>query len=229
MNIEAVNSVLVKAIIGFQEGEIEAMAEAMATGRTSYDVKPPKPRIPSPAEMHKKHGMPVPSGTVKSELIGKGKARKGMVIGNAMVVKATPTKVTIAFKSGRDAGSRFRGRAYTYTWDGIGYAKSGNYLHTDGFHKLAGSKPMDPKKIYPEGTVIQSEEKWVWIIAGKGKKEKDFDGTVETKHPIRKLKGRKVGELVVRDRESMTGVHGYVYGLGPSSFGLYGLTVRPPR
>jgi hypothetical protein len=41
MDIERVNSVLIRAIVGFQADEIETMAEAMAAGKTSYDVKAP--------------------------------------------------------------------------------------------------------------------------------------------------------------------------------------------
>jgi len=41
MDIERVNSVLVKAIMGFQEAEIESMAEATAGGY----------KVPSPAEV----------------------------------------------------------------------------------------------------------------------------------------------------------------------------------
>ena len=61
MNVEAVNAVLVKAIIGLQAGEIDAMAEAMATGATNYDVPSPKGaaggyRVPSPKDLEPKGG-----------------------------------------------------------------------------------------------------------------------------------------------------------------------------
>lgn len=38
MDVERVNAVLVKAITGFQEAEIEAMSEALAIGVSSYEV-----------------------------------------------------------------------------------------------------------------------------------------------------------------------------------------------
>lgn len=41
MNIEQVNVVLNRAILGLQDGEVESMVEAMARGVTSYDVPAP--------------------------------------------------------------------------------------------------------------------------------------------------------------------------------------------
>jgi hypothetical protein len=41
MDIQRVNAVLEKAIVSFQEDEIEAMAEATAIGQSSYDVPGP--------------------------------------------------------------------------------------------------------------------------------------------------------------------------------------------
>ena len=41
MDIRRVNNVLEKAIVGLQDGEIEAMAEAMAVGSSSYEVPGP--------------------------------------------------------------------------------------------------------------------------------------------------------------------------------------------
>ena len=61
MNIEHVNAVLVKAILGFQEEEIESMAEAMAVGLSSYEVPKPKGyagafKVPSPKDLEPKGG-----------------------------------------------------------------------------------------------------------------------------------------------------------------------------
>jgi len=223
MNIEQVNSVLSRAIVAIQADEIESMSEAMAG---SYRVPSPGKMgftLPTPAEMHKKHGMSVPSGTVKGELLGKGKARKGMRLGNWAVVKASPPRVTVHHVD--SVGALVRGgRALTYVWDGIGYTQQGSYLHTDGIHKLAGSKPIDPTKLYPEGSVLQSQEKWTWIITGKGTPETDWKGRPDGyKYPVRKLKGKKTFTMTISARGTVD------VDDGKNRQGLYKVTVRPPR
>jgi hypothetical protein len=52
MDIERVNRALTKAILSFQEAEVQVMAEAMAVGVTSYQVPSPGTpyKVPSPAE-----------------------------------------------------------------------------------------------------------------------------------------------------------------------------------
>jgi hypothetical protein len=52
MNIEHVNRALTKAILSFQDAEVQVMAEAMAVGVTSYQVPSPGTpyKVPSPAE-----------------------------------------------------------------------------------------------------------------------------------------------------------------------------------
>lgn len=209
MDIQQVNLVLEKAIGFFQESELESLHEVGFTIPTPQqmhqktgmhipdEMKKPKFKVPSPGQMHKKHGMPVPSGTVKGGLIGKGEAREGMKLGDSWeVVRATPTRVTIqifsrAFTSGRS-------KAFTYKWDGYGYERGGKYLTYDGTDETPGSKPVDPQKLYPEGTVIQGREKWIFVIAGKGKKtkgvwSKDWYYT----YPVKKRRGKKVFDMII--------------------------------
>jgi len=75
------------------------------------------------------------------ELIGKHQASTGMKIGSLpwVVVKATPTRVTVASGSGVNPGSKFSGKKYVFTWDGTGYKRQGQYLHTDGVYALKES------------------------------------------------------------------------------------------
>lgn len=213
MNIEQVNTVLSKAIMGLQIEEIEALIEAAFM-------------VPSPKEMHQKHGMPLPAGMAQDELIGKGKARAGMVIGTWKVVKADARKVTLAIASGIDTGSRFRGKTYTWIWDGVGYQRGGaSYLHVDGSHELAGSKEPDFKKVYPPNTVVTSDSKWTFIITGKPDKTLGWKGQFEGyKYPARKLKGKKVFTLTIQD-----GGLARFDGGGRDYNSIYRVKVRPPR
>lgn len=73
------------------------------------------------------------------EIIGKGQAKKGTRIGSMKVAKVSPTRVTVFSDSGIDVGSKFAGKHYTYTWDGTGYKRQGQYLHTDGIRALKES------------------------------------------------------------------------------------------
>jgi hypothetical protein len=213
MDIERVNIVLAQAIMGIQTEEIEALIEAAFV-------------VPSPEQMHQKHGMPLPAGMAQDELIGKGMARVGMIIGTWKVVKADARKVTLATASGIDPGSRFRGKAYTWTWDGVGYQRGGaSYLHADGSHELAGSKEPDFKKIYPPDTVVTSESKWTFIITGSPDKTLGWKGKFEGyKYPARKLKGKKAFTLTLQ-----TGGSARFDGGGQDYNSLYRVKVRPPR
>lgn len=208
MDIQAVNVTLSKAILFLQEAEIEGLLEFT---------------VPSPKQMHQKHGMPLPAGMAKDELIGKGKARKGMKLGDGwVVVKASPTRVTIQLPGAGSRGYKV-GKPLTYIWDGIGYARQGDYVHADGVHKLAGSKPVDPSKLYPEGSVIQSMEKWVWIIAGKGKPHTGWRGDSDGyEYPVRKLKGKKTVKMIINARGDVD------VDDGKRRISLYRATVRPP-
>jgi len=51
MDVEQVNSVLIRAILAFQEREIEEMIEATAYGVSSYEV--PSPKISKPIKVKK--------------------------------------------------------------------------------------------------------------------------------------------------------------------------------
>ena len=208
MDIARVNGVLEKAIVFLQEGEAEGLYEAAFA-------------VPTPADMHKKHGMRLPGAD--DALIEKGQAREGMMFGSMRVVKASAGSVTLIYVSQADLGSRFRGKTYTYKWDGIGYGRTGNYLHKDGAHKLPGSKPLKLGVVYPEGTVIQSREKWVWVVSGKGKVR---DGEVSL--PVRKLSGKKAGTMTISKSGWSDSPDVYVYGISKSSVGLTNVTVRPP-
>jgi hypothetical protein len=71
-----------------------------------------------------------------AHMLGKGEAKTSMKIGSHpwVVVKTSPSRVTVASGSGVDSGSKFRGKQYTFVWDGTGYKRQGQYLHTDGIY-----------------------------------------------------------------------------------------------
>jgi len=194
MDIQQVNAVLSKAIMFFQEKEIEAIIEdAIAKGITSYAV--PTPR---------KFG--AIKGPKQSRLLKKGEAVEGMILGDWRVIKASPSRVTIMY-----IGSR-SGKSFTHTWDGIGYSMQSGYLYTDGARPLEGEKP-DPNKKYPVGTTI-SGGKYVLVITGP---PKDVGrGTLRhTTYQGRKAKGKKKfeiniysdGDVVFRDGKKRESLH----------------------
>ena len=132
----------------------------------------------------------MPEPLEEGTLIGKGRARKGMKIDGYVVTKASQTRVTLASTSRIDVGSRFAGETHTYPWDGTGYEKQSEYLHTDGVRGMMGKAP-DPKASYPKGTVIRGGRYSV-VIVGSPKHRQDY-----TTYPARKTKGKKVGMVVI--------------------------------
>lgn len=186
MDIERVNQVLTKAILGLQDGEAEALfslGEAMAVGRTSYNV-------PAPGQMYKPPS-PKAMGIKKVEPLTQKNVRKGMPLGSIWIVtKASPKSVSIALQ-------RDQGKSYSYRWDGMGYGKQGSYLHTDGETRpLGDAGPVEAKVRYPQGTLFFSKGyKWSFVVTGPPVKQ-SYGGVV---YPGRKPKGSKVYQLWVHD------------------------------
>lgn len=209
MNIQRVNIVLGRAILYLQESEVDGLLEFV---------------VPSPEDMHRKHGMQLPAGMAKGELVGKGQAHRGMRLGDGwVVISASPSRVTVKLSGMKDMGYK-TGKSLTYVWDGVGYTRQGDYIHADGIHKLAGSKAVDPSKIYPVGSVVQSLEKWTWVIVGKGEPYIRFGGEQDGyQYPVKKLKGKKITKMFITKR-------GHVdVDDGRSRISLSHVTVRPPQ
>lgn len=73
----------------------------------------------------------VPTGP----LLTQATARRGLKISGGYVISdVSPSRkrVTIYMPSSHDLGSKFAGRTYTYSWDGTGFKRQGQYLHEEG-------------------------------------------------------------------------------------------------
>jgi len=58
--------------------------------------------------------------------------RLGQTIGSWTVFDLSAKRVVIGMQDSARLGSRFAGKRYTYTWDGTGFKRQGQYLRADG-------------------------------------------------------------------------------------------------
>lgn len=57
--------------------------------------------------------------------------RVGQTLGSWTVFRVTAKRVVIGMVDSARLGSRFAGRRLTYTWDGTGFKRQGQYLRAD--------------------------------------------------------------------------------------------------
>jgi hypothetical protein len=58
--------------------------------------------------------------------------RVGQNLGSWTVFRVTRKRVVIGMVDSARLGSRFAGRRYTFSWDGTGFKRQGEYLRADG-------------------------------------------------------------------------------------------------
>lgn len=109
----------------------------------------------------------------------------GYNIGKYPVVDKASNAITI----------RVGPKRFTYKWDGKGFARQGEYLYTDKVARLEGGKPVQWKKKYKPGTVIQGGKYNVVII----RFVKHDEEMKTAKYIAKKTKGKKEGTLSISD------------------------------
>ena len=67
------------------------------------------------------------------ELLTYAAIRQGAKVkGGWTISQASPKRIVIYSPGSEKYGARFAGKKYTFTWDGTGYKRQGQYLYVEG-------------------------------------------------------------------------------------------------
>jgi len=193
MDIQEVNAILNQAIEGLQFAEIEALAEftipSPAEMHRRSGMPLPKPEVPTPAEMHKRSGMPLP-GSVR---VTKGSQHPKTAYQS--VASSKKTKPTHFYNPqgnlmDPDKGSRANVKKAEELAQVIQAATDEVYkdFGIEGYSrsKSGGLVTVNPKKkfiaidIGSSGKLLVGPNNFVWGIKGYGVRHpQKFYGTVD--------------------------------------------------
>ncbi len=109
--------------------------------------------------------------------------------GNWVIKEATAKRVVIYSPGSGEFGAKFAGKKYTFTWDGTGYKRQGQYLYEAS--GTSRSNPVDESLIKRAANILQyaSPREAVEILVDEG------EGVEDARLAVR------AGALLLRDRE----------------------------